>query len=187
MKKKLREEALAKRNSIPAEERAEKSRRITEHILQSEVYKNAKRVFSFVSMGSEVETEGILLQAWKDGKIVAVPKTEKGRMMYFLQIKSFGDLKEGRFGVMEPAGKKEDAIIPEEGDLFLVPGLLFDRRKNRIGYGGGYYDRYFEKYEGYRKIGLAFSEQISEMDILAAEYDIPLDDIVTENGWEEEK
>ena len=88
---------------------------------------------------------------------------------------------------MEPAGKKEDAIIPEEGDLFLVPGLLFDRRKNRIGYGGGYYDRYFEKYEGYRKIGLAFSEQISEMDILAAEYDIPLDDIVTENGWEEEK
>ena len=69
MKKKLREEALAKRNSIPAEIRVEKSGRITEHILQSEAYKQAKTVFSFVSMGSEVETREILKQAWKDGYI----------------------------------------------------------------------------------------------------------------------
>lgn len=184
MKKKLREEALAKRNSIPAEKRAMKSICITEEILRSEIYKNAEKVFSFVSMGAEVETRHIIRRACLDGKIVAVPKTEKGREMYFLQIESFSDLKKGRFGVMEPSGKKENALVPEKGDLFLVPGALFDRRKNRIGYGGGYYDTYFEKYKGYRKVGLAFSEQISETDIPVAEYDIPLDDIVTENGWE---
>ena len=183
MKKKFREEALAKRNSIPSEVRAEKGRQITEHILQSNVYKQAKTVFSFVSMGSEVETREILRQAWKDGKIVAVPKTEKGRKMIFLRIDSFADLKEGRFGVMEPVTGEE--VVPETGDLFLVPGALFDRKKNRVGYGGGYYDTYFEKYRGYRKIGIAFSEQITETDIPVAEYDIPLDDIVTENGWEE--
>lgn len=187
MKKNLREKALAKRNSIPAEERREKSRRITEYILQSEAYQKAKRIFSFVSMGSEAETREILEQAWKDGKIVAVPKTEKGRVMYFLRIDFFADLQEGRFGVMEPAGSKEEEIIPEKGDLFLVPGALFDRKKNRIGYGGGYYDTYFEKYEGYRKIGLAFSEQISETLLPTEKTDIPLDEIVTENGWEEEK
>ena len=125
----------------------------------------------------------ILKQAWRDGKAVAVPKTEKGRKMIFLKINSFADLQEGRFGVMEPVGGEE--MIPEKDDLFLVPGALFDRKKNRIGYGGGYYDTYFEKYRGYRKIGIAFSEQITETDIPTEAYDIPLDDIVTENGWEE--
>lgn len=184
MKKKLREDALAKRNSIPAQERAEKSRRIAAHILQSEAYASTKRVFSFVSMGAEVETRDILEQAWKDGKIVAVPKTEKGRVMYFLQTNALSDLQEGRFGVKEPLGSKADEIIPEEDDLFLVPGALFDKMKNRIGYGGGYYDTYFEKYKGYRRIGLAFSEQISESLLPREKTDIPLDDIVTENGWE---
>lgn len=183
MKKKLRKEALARRKEMPAEERVEKSRQITEHILQSEVYQKAKSVFSFVSMGTEVEMRDILRQAWKDGKNVAVPKTKQGREMIFLKIESFADLEEGRFGVMEPVTQEE--IIPEAGDLFLVPGALFDRNKNRIGYGGGYYDTYFEKHQGYRKIGLAFSEQISETDIPTEVNDIPLDDIVTENGWEE--
>jgi len=182
MKKYLREKALAKRNLIPEEERTEKSLRITEHILQSDVFQNAEKVFTFVSMGSEVEMKEIMTQAWKEGKIVAVPKTEKNRKMIFLQIDSMDDLQEGRFGLMEPTGDTER--IPAEGDLFLVPGALFDRKKNRIGYGGGYYDTYFGKYQGYRKIGVAFSEQISETDIPAEEYDIPLDEIVTENGWE---
>ena len=185
MKKKLREDALEKRNNIPVDIRVEKSGKITEHILQSEVYKRAKTVFSFVSMGSEVETRDILVQAWRDGKTVAVPKSIKGRVMYFLPIENLEELQKSRFGVMEPIGEMENAMIPTEDDLFLVPGALFDRKKNRIGYGGGYYDTYFEKYRGYRKIGIAFSEQITEMDIATTEYDIPLDVIETENGWEE--
>ncbi|MGN0135880.1 5-formyltetrahydrofolate cyclo-ligase [Anaerotignum sp.] len=183
MKKELRAEALKRRNEIPLTEREEKSRRITAHILQSEAYQNAKHIFTFVSMGSEVETRDILAQAWKDGKMVAVPKTEKGRVMYFLPIQSFADLKEGRFGVMEPLGKKEDAVVPEKNDLFLVPGALFDRKMNRIGYGGGYYDTYFEKYEGYEKIGLSFASQVQTAAIPTEKTDIPLDNIVTENGW----
>jgi 5-formyltetrahydrofolate cyclo-ligase len=184
MKKKLRTEALAKRNAISAEKRTEKSRKAVTYLLQSEAFQKAKTVFTFVSMGTEIETKEIMEQAWKEGKIVAVPKTEKERVMYFIPITSYDDLQEGRFHVMEPRGTMKDAVIPEEGDLFLVPGALFDRRKHRIGYGGGYYDTYFEKYQGYRKIGFAFSEQLTEMNIPTEKTDIPLDDIVTENGWE---
>ena len=185
MKKRLREEALTKRNHIPAEVRKKKSESAVVHILKSEAFRKAEKVFTFVSMGAEIETREIIKQAWKEGKTVAVPKTEKRRVMYFIPIESFDDLKEGRFGVMEPKGTAEDAIIPDADDLFLVPGALFDRKKHRIGYGGGYYDTYFEKYKGYRKVGLAFSEQISDTFLPAEEYDVPLDDIVTENGWEE--
>ncbi len=183
MKKELRAEALKQRDAIPLAEREEKSRQIAAYILRSEAYQYAKRIFTFVSMGSEVETKGIMAQAWKDGKTVAVPKTEKGRVMYFLPIESFGDLKEGRFGVMEPLGGQEDAVVPKKGDLFLVPGALFDEKRNRIGYGGGYYDTYFEKYGGYGKIGLAFQFQVGKVPIPAEKTDIPLDNIVTENGW----
>jgi 5-formyltetrahydrofolate cyclo-ligase len=185
MKIQLRQAALAKRNGISAAERAEKSQRIMAHILQSDAYLRARRIFSFVSIGSEVDTGALLQQAWRDGKDVAVPKTGKNREMNFWRIESFGALRMGRFGVPEPYCGT--VVTPEEGDLFLVPGLLFDRNKNRLGYGGGYYDTYFQKHGGFRRIGVAFSEQLSETVIPVGEFDILLDDIVTENGWEDEK
>ena len=132
MKKELRQRALATRNAL--EKREEKSRQIAAHILESAAYQNTERIFTFVSMGSEVETEEIIRQAWQDGKAVAVPKTEKHREMHFYEIRSLAELSEGRFGVREPKGGV--VCIPKEGDLLLVPGLLFDGKKNRLGYGG---------------------------------------------------
>lgn len=183
MKKQLREEALKRRDAVSLEERRKRSESITKHILSSEAYKKAKRIFTFVSMGSEVETRNIMETAWRTGKIVAVPKTEKGRRMYFLSINTFTDLKEGRFGVMEPVDGGEKELIPKADDLFLVPGALFDEARNRIGYGGGYYDTYFEEHKGFRKIGLAFSFQVQKAILPTEKTDVPLDDIVTENGW----
>lgn len=102
MKKELRQRALAARNAL--EKREEKSRQIAAHILESAAYQNTERIFTFVSMGSEVETEEIIRQAWQDGKAVAVPKTEKQREMQFYEIRSLAELSEGRFGVREPKG-----------------------------------------------------------------------------------
>lgn len=185
MKKWLREEALQQRNGLSLTERREKSEKITAHILESCPYQKAQRVFVFVSMGSEVETREILRRAWQDGKTVAVPKTAKGRQMFFLPITDFADLQEGIFGVMEPMGDERAEILPQTGDLFLVPGLLFDKRGYRIGYGGGYYDRYFEKHQGldFRKIGIAFAFQLWEAPLPAEEFDVPIDELVTEKGW----
>lgn len=181
MKKKWRAEALARRNAIPSEKRAEKSTAIVGQLLQSEDYRRAACIFSYVSIGSEVETRELLAYALRDGKAVAVPKTGKNRKMEFLQIFSLEDLQEGRFGVMEPVSGM--VRIPQGEDLFLVPLVSFDGKKNRLGYGGGYYDTYFAEHTGYRRIGLAFSEQ-KEQDLPTEEWDIPLDAIVTENEWE---
>ena len=183
MKKELRQKALAARNAIPLEKRKEKSRRIATHILESEAYRNTERIFTFVSMGSEVETAAIIWQAWQEGKTVAVPKTEQDREMRFYEIHSFAELEEGRFGVREPAGGA--VCIPKARDLLLVPGLLFDKKKNRLGYGGGYYDTYFAKHKEGKRIGLAFTEQLSAERLPAEEMDVPLDAVITENGWEE--
>ena len=181
MKKELRQRALAARNAL--EKREEKSRQIAAHILESAAYQNTERIFTFVSMGSEVETEEIIRQGWQDGKAVAVPKTEKQREMHFYDIRSLAELCEGRFGVREPKGGA--VCVPKEGDLLLVPGLLFDGKKNRLGYGGGYYDTYFAKHKEGKRIGLAFAAQRFAEELPTEETDVPLDAVITENGWEE--
>ena len=181
VKKELRQRALATRNAL--EKREEKSRQIAAHILESAAYQNTERIFTFVSMGSEVETEEIIRQAWQDGKAVAVPKTEKHREMHFYEIRSLAELSEGRFGVREPKGGV--VCTPKEGDLLLVPGLLFDGKKNRLGYGGGYYDTYFAKHKEGKRIGLAFAAQRFAEELPTEETDVPLDAVITENGWEE--
>lgn len=179
-KRELRKRILERRKQLSAEERREKSGKILERILCREAYRKAARIFVYVSMGAEVETQALIEQAWQDGKQVAVPKTAPERKMYFLPVQSFAELQKNSFGVYEPTGREEEAWIPEEGDLFLVPVVGFDAKKNRMGYGGGYYDRYFAKHRGFRKIGLAFALQMQE--IPTEETDIPLDEIITENG-----
>ena len=162
MKKELRQRALATRNAL--EKREEKSRQIAAHILESAAYQNTERIFTFVSMGSEVETE-------------------EQREMHFYEIRSLAELSEGRFGVREPKGGA--VCVPKEGDLLLVPGLLFDGKKNRLGYGGGYYDTYFAKHKEGKRIGLAFAAQRFAEELPTEETDVPLDAVITENGWEE--
>ncbi len=181
-KQALRKVILERRKQLSAEERREKSKTILENILQKEEYKKAERVFVYISMGAEVETTELIQQAWRGGKTVAVPKTAKGRKMYFLPMTSFEALEKSKFGVYEPIGGEEDTLIPQEDDLFLIPGVVFDTKKNRMGYGGGYYDRYFAENREIRKIGLAFQMQVQEEEIPTEETDIPLDEIITENG-----
>ncbi len=183
MKKELRKEILKKRSSISLEEKKEKSNAMIGRILKSEAYGKAKRVFSYVNIGFEAETIPILEQAWKDGKAVAVPVAKQNREMYFVEIKSLGELKPTKFGVLEPERSKEWEVIPQKDDLFLVPGSVFDTKGNRFGYGGGYYDTYFERHHGFTKIGLAFELQVREESLPVEAFDKPMDYIVTEKRW----
>ena len=179
-KAELRKLLLDRRKQLSTEVRKEKSRKIHKRIVSREDYQKADCIFVYVSMGAEVETKTLIEQAWKDGKLVAVPKTAAGRKMYFLPIRSFAELQKSTFGVYEPTGDEKEARDPQKTDLFLVPVVGFDRNKNRMGYGGGYYDRYFAEHTGIRKIGLAF--QIQETSVPSEETDIPLDEIITEQG-----
>ena len=182
MKNELRQEILEKRKKMTEVERHNRSNKINEILCSSERYKNADTVFTFIGMAKEVNTYPLIEQAWRDGKKVAVPVAKIKGQMYFVPITTFLELKKSRFGVMEPQKHKEDEVIPKETDLFLVPGSVFDRKGNRYGYGGGYYDRYFQQYPYIYKIAVAFSLQVMDCDLQVEAFDIPVDCIITEKG-----
>ena len=111
----------------------------------------------FVSYGSEICTTEILENALQDGKEVYVPKVE-GREMRFYRIRSLTELKEGYKGIREPQGNTESYVFTPEnaaGSLFLMPGSVFDPLGNRLGYGGGFYDRYLADKEALRLRSIA--------------------------------
>ncbi|MBM6828782.1 5-formyltetrahydrofolate cyclo-ligase [Anaerotignum lactatifermentans] len=183
MKKILRQKGKENRDSLSPAERAEKSRRIAENILKGPIFSRAQRVFSYLPMGTEADTMPILEAAWRMGKQVAVPVCEKKRQMYFVVIGSIMETEVSAYGIREPRKGREWEVTPEPGDLFLVPALLFDRNGYRLGYGGGYYDTYFAEHPVSLKIGCGFSCQIYEGSLPREETDLPVDWIVTENGW----
>lgn len=183
MKEKLRKEILLKRKRMTKEERQVGSRYILEALWKGKRYEKAEAIFTFIGMRDEVNTYPLIERAWQDGKKVAVPIAKEKGEMYFVGLSSFSELQKSRFGVMEPQKGKEWAVLPKEDDLFLVPGSVFDQKGNRYGYGGGYYDRYFQQYPKLYKIAVAFSFQVMEFALQVEAFDIPMDCIVTEKGW----
>lgn len=179
MKKIMRREFLAMRNAMVPEDRAEKSAVIIEKIIQSQEYKNAGTVFTYVSMGSEAETNALIEKAWSDGKRVAVPVAKKDRLMYFVEINSFDNMKKSALGVTEPDIPIENQVFPDENDLFIVPGSMFDESRNRCGYGGGYYDTYISKNNVKNTVGICFDFQVAAS-IPVEEFDRKVYKIVTE-------
>ena len=171
----LRKEWKARRNAT--KNREEKSRKIIENLLSHPMVQQAKTVFLYLSMGSEVETIALAKELLLLGKRVAVPVCDtETHTMEAAEIKCLNDLTVGAYGLAEPREKK---IVPkEEIDLVLVPGLAFDEDGYRLGYGGGYYDRYLEDFSGV-SIGLCYEECRTDR-LPRGEYDKKVDLVVTE-------
>ena len=185
-KKQKRRELLEIRNSIPEQERAKKSRFIFMQLKELPEWKNAEVVFTYVSFGSEVDTILLIEECFKAGKKVAVPKVLSKTEMEFYYITSIEGVKAGVWGILEPEAVEENRAdvskLPSQTKLLMImPGLGFDREGHRLGYGGGYYDRYLEKYgvERFWKIGLAFEEQMQDK-VVSEEYDVRVDGVCFE-------
>lgn len=157
---------------------------ITRALINHSWYREASYILAYVSKGREVDTRGIILHALANGKRVYAPVADasSGTMEYY-RIFDIYSLRKGAFGIMEPEAKEQNKFIPGEGrGLILVPGVAFDRSGNRIGMGGGYYDRYLASLdEGIKSISPAFSFQITDY-IPAERHDLPVDCIITEKG-----
>lgn len=175
----MRKEFLKKRSALSKEEQNEKSSIIIRKLLQTESYKNADWIFTYIDMGSEVKTTPFIEQAWKDGKKVAVPIAKKDRLMYFVQLTTFDGLARTKLGVMEPDEPIEKQVLPEENTMFIVPGSMFDVRLNRCGYGGGYYDTYISEKNVKNTIGICYDFQLID-EIPTEEFDRKLKRIITE-------
>ncbi|WP_058485042.1 5-formyltetrahydrofolate cyclo-ligase [Defluviitalea phaphyphila] len=181
-KQRLRKLFLERRNKMLKEEVQEKSKKIYNNVISSSVYKKAKSIFIYVSMGNEVDTKDIINKALKDGKIVAVPKVySKRKEMIFSKITSLDELELGHFNVLEPKNESINPLTSDEYTIIIVPGIVFDKNNNRIGYGGGYYDRYLSSVKTSLKIiGVCYDFQIIDK-IPVDYYDISLDSIITDD------
>lgn len=180
-KKELRAKILKKRQELSKEEITERSSRITKRITGLDVYKEAEKLLVYMDFRGEVATGELICESWKAGKEVYVPRVA-GKEMEFYQIHSFEDLEKGAYGILEP--KKECQPLKEDGKkvLAILPGSVFDEKKNRIGYGGGFYDRYFEDRKDIIRIAVAYEMQIVD-EIETEAFDLPADYVVTEERF----
>lgn len=175
-----------KRESFTWETVSEKSKKICKKVLESTAYQTADVIYGYYPLGKEVNCLSILECALKDGKQVALPKTNADHTMNFYEIKSLLDVEEGRFHLLEPKAGCEKIKTESGGEqqkkvLVLVPGVVFDREGNRYGYGGGFYDRYFEKYPRLIRMALAYREQVTEGALECLPTDIKMHTIITED------
>lgn len=174
-KKRIRRDILAARDALSIEERQKAAIMMTERICGHQWFYLADTLLCFVSYGSEIDTTGIIQEAFAKGKKVYVPKV-CGENMSFFRIRSLEELAVGYKGIKEPVGDT-DIFVYQEKDadkiLMLMPGVAFDGRHNRIGYGKGFYDRYLADKERLqlRTIAVGFRCQMTEY-IPAEEQDI---------------
>lgn len=187
-KARLRDEAKAIRAAIPLADRTKKSTAIFSNLIGLPAFKEANGVFTFVSFRDEVQTKAIIEYLWEQDKRVYIPYIqEKGNEMRASELKSYTELTAGYFGVLE---QREDAVritATDNIDLVITPGLLFDVAGYRVGYGGGYFDRFFSTFNTpVTKIGICFSEQIRPS-VPRDSFDIPVDWIVTDKDVYETK
>ena len=191
-KKELRKEILKRREALTKEDYREKSDCITKRVITYDAFLDANVILLFASFRNEVDTTEILESAIGSGKKVYYPKV-LGKEMEFYRVESEADFEEGRWGIREPKAEENKRFVPKQEDKICVimPGAVFDRAGNRIGYGGGYYDKFLKRIENVDacKIGIGFECQVVEMEenFPKEEHDVTLDMLVTEDGFYEFK
>ena len=173
MKKSLRKQVLQELKSLSKEEKQSMNDWLTEQFFQHPFYKEAKNIATYLSFPHEFQTARLIEQAQKDGKTILIPKTyPHGKMDFVLYEPE--KLERNSFGLLEPQGEAT-ILKPSQIDLIHVPGLAFNTSGYRVGYGGGYYDRYLEHFPGHT-ISTLYPCQIQNFQ--PDYYDIPVEEVL---------
>lgn len=182
----LRELIKRQRDNLAQPERKAFSEAIMGKIISLKSYENAKTIMCFASFGSEVDTLPLIKNIISEGKELVLPRVERRdneKVLVLYKVTSLEkQLVKGVFGIMEPdPGKCEKADLSDI-ELCICPGVVFDKKGNRIGYGGGFYDKLLRSDEArFAKIAVAFDLQIIDS-IVPDSYDIPMDKVITEKN-----
>jgi 5-formyltetrahydrofolate cyclo-ligase len=179
----LRREYLASRNGLSRREQEEKSLKITDRLWRLEEFKAGRTVMFYASFRSEVRTAAAIARALAAGVRVVLPRTEPGSRLllpYLVEDPAL-DLRPGYCGIPEPDPIRTRPVSPDSIEAVVVPGSVFDARGGRLGYGGGYYDRFLAlKAPQARRIGLAFELQVAPGVLPLTAHDQLLHCLVTE-------
>ena len=173
-KKELRRSIRERKRAMTEEEIVTRSEKLGVLFAQSEAYKNAKTIYGYLSYNQEVRTVPMLEQALKDGKKVAVPKVY-GDEMKFLYLDDLSKVSKGYAGIPEPIA--DEPVADDETALVLMPGLAFDPAGHRIGYGGGFYDKFLAAEPNHPTLALCYEFQMLP-ELHTEEHDIPVDTVL---------
>lgn len=173
-KQELRKAIRAQKRAMTEAQIVEKSNRLGELFLASDAYKNAKTIYGYLPYNQEVRTVAMLEQALRDGKRVAVPKCY-GDEMRFIFMDDLSKVEKGYANIPEPIA--DEPIADDETALVLMPGLAFDPQGHRIGYGGGFYDKFLAKEPNHPTLALCYDFQMVEY-LETEEFDIPVDTVL---------
>lgn len=171
-KKEIRQEMIGKRNALKLQEYQNRSQQVCEKIIKNRLYQEAEVVYAYMDIKQEVSLKKLISDAVNNQKIIGLPRVE-GKEIVFYQVTSLSDLEEGSFHVLEP---KTTCIPAPEPNLILVPGVAFTIEGKRLGYGGGFYDRFLSKHSC-ATIGVGYEFQVLE-ELPVEEHDMKLDEII---------
>lgn len=170
-KTELRREIRARKRAMTEAEIEERSAKLAQLFFASRAYQNAKTIYGYLPYNQEVRTVPMLERALKDGKKVAVPKVY-GEEMKFLYLDDLNAVAKGYAGIPEPIA--DEPVAHDETALVLMPGLAFDPQGHRIGYGGGFYDKFLAAEPSHPTLALCYEFQmLPKLDV--EDHDIPVD------------
>jgi len=167
----LRREIRDKKRAMTQQQITDASARLVELFVSTEFYRDAKTLYGYLPYNQEVRTIPILERAWADGKRVAVPKVY-GDEMRFIYITDLTQVEKGYSGIPEPIA--DEPVADDPTALVLMPGLAFDRAGHRIGYGGGFYDKFLAAEPNHPTVALCYEFQMQES-LETEEFDVPVD------------
>ena len=173
-KKELRAHIRNQKRAMTLNQIENLSAELARKFFETEQYLSAKTIYGYLPYNQEVRTVPILQRALDDGKTVAVPKVVNDQMI-FVVMDDLSKVEEGYAGIPEPIENGPEACDPTA--LVLMPGLAFDPQGHRIGYGGGFYDRFLEQEPNHPTVALCYGFQVfSELE--TQEHDIPVDLVI---------
>lgn len=173
-KKELRWTIREKKRAMTEDEIESRSAKLAQLLYASEAYRNAKTIYGYLPYNQEVRTVPMLEQALRDGKRVAVPKVF-GDEMKFLYLEDLTKVAKGYAGIPEPIADEPEAR--DDSALVLMPGLAFDPQGHRIGYGGGFYDKFLAAEPNHPTLALCYDFQLLP-ELETEEHDIPVDTVL---------
>jgi len=180
-KKQLRKYIQDKRDNLSLGLRKKKNKEITQKFLKTTDYLNSKNIFIYYPFRSETDTTIIIKKALKESKNIILPRVEGTLVNLYFVNDVHTQLQEGSYKIIEPIPSSCTKAHVSDINLAIVPGVAFDRNLNRLGYGGGFYDKILRNLpQSIKKIALSFDIQIVP-NIPVLDYDIKIDIIITES------
>lgn len=170
----LRKQIREQKRAMTEEQIVSASQRLGELFVASEAYRSARTIYGYLPYNQEVRTVPMLEQAIKDGKQVAVPKVF-GDEMKFIYLDDFSRVEKGYAGIPEPVD--DGPVADDPTALVLMPGLAFDAQGHRIGYGGGFYDKFLANEPNHPTLALCYAFQMVEY-LETEAFDVPVDCVI---------